>query len=103
MVFDSYEGRKNAWIDFQPWRPVKADASQPLYRRPAPQKPFREGDSTRTNLSCMLTHTPQDDATVKCWGQNSDGQLGLGDTDNRGDGANGLSPAIPQLRLSCRP
>jgi len=37
----------------------------------------------------------QDDATVKCWGYNSKGQLGLGDTSDRGDSANGLCPASP--------
>ena len=25
---------------------------------------------------------------IKCWGRNEDGQLGLGDTDNRGDDGN---------------
>ena len=35
---------------------------------------------------------PQDDATVKCWGMNAKGQLGLGDTSNRGDDANGPCP-----------
>ncbi|KAJ1480914.1 hypothetical protein T484DRAFT_1809166 [Baffinella frigidus] len=29
-----------------------------------------------------------DDATVKCWGENIYGLMGLGDTANRGDGAN---------------
>ena len=36
--------------------------------------------------------SPQDDATVKCWGYNGDGQLGQGDDSNRGDGANGPCP-----------
>ena len=37
--------------------------------------------------------SPQDDATVKCWGSNYEGQLGLGDWDNWGDDANGACPA----------
>jgi len=40
-------------------------------------------------LGCF---SPQDDATVKCWGYNGDGQLGLGDDSNRGDDANGPCP-----------
>ena len=36
--------------------------------------------------------SPQDDATVKCWGMNINGQLGLGDESNPGDGANGPRP-----------
>ena len=35
---------------------------------------------------------PQDDATVKCWGFNINGQLGLGDYANRGEHANGTCP-----------
>jgi hypothetical protein len=44
--------------------------------------------------------SPQDDANLKCWGWNIDGQLGLGDTSNRGDDANG---PCPPPRLSCLP
>jgi hypothetical protein len=37
--------------------------------------------------------SPQDDATVKCWGKNYFGQLGYGDKSNRGDDSNGICPA----------
>jgi len=34
----------------------------------------------------------QDDAQLKCWGMNGDGVLGIGDTESRGDDANGPCP-----------
>ena len=49
-----------------------------------------------TDLWGSLTrNSSQDDATVKCWGYNSLGQLGQGDTSARGDDINGGSPARP--------
>lgn len=36
---------------------------------------------------------------VKCWGYNSVGQLGLGDTQNRGDMDNQMGDALPVLQL----
>ena len=42
----------------------------------------------------------QNDATVKCWGENEYGQLGLGDTSHRGDDADGLCPPIFPTKLS---
>jgi alpha-tubulin suppressor-like RCC1 family protein len=35
---------------------------------------------------------------VKCWGRN-DGQLGLGDTQKRGDNANEMGDALPIVKL----
>eukprot|EP01083_Nonionella_stella_P086007 238685_1 len=34
---------------------------------------------------------------VKCWGYNSHGQLGYGDTNNRGDGANEMSDSLLEI------
>ena len=38
-----------------------------------------------------------DDGSVKCWGGNDVGQLGLGDTENRGDGLGEMGDALPSL------
>lgn len=40
-----------------------------------------------------------DNDTVKCWGGNSEGQLGLGDTSNRGDGASEMGDNLPAVSL----
>ena len=45
---------------------------------------------------CCLT---QDDGSVKCWGVNNFGQLGYGDTRQRGDGSNGGHRACDGLAL----
>ena len=39
------------------------------------------------------------DGTLKCWGRNNDGQLGLGDTTNRGDGAGEMGGSLPAVNL----
>lgn len=36
---------------------------------------------------------------VKCWGRNQDGQLGLGDTQNRGDELNEMGAVLPVVNL----
>lgn len=40
-----------------------------------------------------------DDATVKCWGSNTNGQLGLGDKENRGDGTGEMGDALPLVNF----
>ena len=44
------------------------------------------------SLTCNLL---QDDATVKCWGYNGNGELGQGDTKGRGDHSGGGCPLGP--------
>jgi alpha-tubulin suppressor-like RCC1 family protein len=45
--------------------------------------------------TCVLL----DDDSVKCWGVNEDGQLGLGDTDARGDEPNEMGESLPAVSL----
>jgi E3 ubiquitin-protein ligase HERC3 len=40
-----------------------------------------------------------DNASVKCWGRNDQGQLGLGDSINRGDGANEMGDNLTIVDL----
>jgi hypothetical protein len=45
--------------------------------------------------SCALL----DDGSVKCWGDNSKGRLGLGDTIDRGNGGGGMGDSLPAVDL----
>jgi cysteine-rich repeat protein len=40
-----------------------------------------------------------DDGTVKCWGSNASGQLGLGDTEDRGDEPDEMGDNLPVVEL----
>ena len=40
-----------------------------------------------------------DNDTLKCWGKNLNGQLGLGDTNDRGDGAGEMGDSLPVVSL----
>ena len=39
------------------------------------------------------------DSSIKCWGRNIEGQLGLGDTQNRGDNPNEMGDNLPTVNL----
>jgi uncharacterized protein (TIGR03382 family) len=49
--------------------------------------------------TCALLDGGLDDGQVKCWGDNSQGQLGLGDTATRGDGPGEMGAALPSVDL----
>ena len=56
---------------------------------------------TATAITAGTSHTCAllDNATVKCWGRNTEGQLGLGDTLHRGDGAGEMGNNLPAVSL----
>eukprot|EP00961_Rhodomonas_salina_P233191 3151278-Rhodomonas_salina.2 len=47
------------------------------------------------SVSCAIL----DDGSLKCWGKNEYGQLGLGDLNHRGDGAGEMGDALPAIDL----
>ena len=57
---------------------------------------FGNAPALDVSVSMNGTHTCGQlrDGAVKCWGFNNSGQLGLGDTDNRGDGLNAIGEAV---------
>jgi E3 ubiquitin-protein ligase HERC3 len=56
---------------------------------------------TAVSVSCGASHTCAilDEGTLKCWGLNSDGELGLGDALLRGYVASGMGSGLPPVAL----
>jgi alpha-tubulin suppressor-like RCC1 family protein len=54
-----------------------------------------------TAIAAGSSHTCArlNDGTVKCWGQNNRGQLGLGDTDDRGGAPGEMGDSLPPVNL----
>jgi alpha-tubulin suppressor-like RCC1 family protein len=51
--------------------------------------------ATGDNQTCAIL----DDASIKCWGSNTAGQLGLGNTSNRGDNSSEMGDNLPVISL----
>jgi alpha-tubulin suppressor-like RCC1 family protein len=45
------------------------------------------------NQTCVI----MDNASIKCWGENTSGQLGLGDTTNQGDNSSDMGDNLPSI------
>lgn len=59
--------------------------------------------ATAVTTAAASTCARIDDGTVKCWGQGGLGRLGLGDTADRGDGANEMGDFLPAVQLAAPP
>ena len=82
---------------------TKKEDQKPLIKKPAPQTESivqLEQLSTEQSLSAGNSFAcwRQWDHRVKCWGNNTYGQLGIGDTTHRGDQPNEMGQNLPYLQ-----
>jgi len=68
--------------------------------------PFVDLGTGRSAVSVVIGHwftcAILDDGSVKCWGSNRHGQLGIGDDDDRGDESGEMGDALPAVDLGGR-
>ena len=60
---------------------------------------LRTGKTANKSLLVIPIRAILNDDTVKCWGKGGNGQLGYGDTSNRGDGSNEMGNNLPTVDL----
>ena len=70
--------------------PASADGNE-APGRPSTFRSMTVGEAT----ACVISGT----GTLRCWGTNADGRLGLGDTEDRGDEPNEMGALLPTVDL----
>jgi alpha-tubulin suppressor-like RCC1 family protein len=65
----------------------------------SPPPPYIVPETSMVSVGEGHTCAILDDKSVKCWGSNSSGQLGLGDKNNRGDNSGEMGDNLPAVDL----
>jgi hypothetical protein len=83
-------------------KPIALEPSSPpvATAQPLPSRPIRLTLAVGDRHTCALVRKGDDPrGRVKCWGDNEDGQLGLGDRKTRGDTKKQMGDALPFVAL----